>query len=121
MRYLNIMRDVDFTKKTCEEEYWFESAVTMPVISKMFGVNCICYSLETETTNDVTCASIQKDSEPQLIWEGGIIDPTEICSLSDYQKTIALLHVKGNHYMSMTLKGLHMKRVIRVNFKIRNT
>ena len=95
---------IDFTKETCEEDYWFESAVTMPVISKMFGVNCICYSMETETTNDVTCASIQKNSEPQLIWEGGIIDPTEICTLSDYQKTIALLHVKGNHYMSMTLK-----------------
>ena len=36
--------------------------------------------METETTNDVTCASIQKNSEPQLIWEGGI-DPTSICSL----------------------------------------
>ena len=51
---------IDFTKEIREEDYWFESAVTMPVISKMFGVNCICYSMETETTNDVTCASIQK-------------------------------------------------------------
>ena len=60
--------------------------------------------METETTSDVTCALIQNNSEPQLIWKGGIIDPTGICSLLDYQKTIALLHVKGNHYMSMTLK-----------------
>ena len=87
-------KDINFNMR-CNEQYYFETTIQLPILSKKFEVNIICYSIDGNNT----IASIQKNNKQEFIWKNGHADPKPICKSSTYKKTIAMLHVNSNHYM----------------------
>ena len=87
-------KDINFNVR-CNEEYYFETCVQLPILSKKFEVNIICYAINGNNT----IASIQKDNKQEFIWKHGHVDPKPICESSTYKRTIAILHVNAIHYM----------------------
>ena len=94
---------VEFEYNICPKSYWFDTALILPIITKMFNVNCICYSTDKNqiptyaTTNSNNQLLLHIDYETHL-------EPTKIIKYSPNKKTIALVHKNKNHYMHMTIR-----------------
>ena len=94
---------VEFEYDVCDESYWFDAALILPIITKMFNVNCICYSTDKKqmstyaTTNSNNQLLLHIDYKKHL-------EPTKIFESSLNKKTIALVHKNRNHYMHMKIR-----------------
>ena len=92
--------NIDFNDK-CENEHYFETGTIMPIVSKMFEINVICYGVETE--NIMTTACGKKDNRQTFMFQGGHFDPQEIWESSQYNRSIGMLNVNNIHYMYLDL------------------
>ena len=82
----------------CEEPHWFDSGTIMHIITSMFRVNCVCYSIHD--TSPITTATFMRNNEPVNVQERNFINPLEICQTSMYKETIGLIYMhEKRHYM----------------------
>ena len=87
----------------CEEGHWFESGQIMPIITQMFKVNCVCYSVHD--TKPITIATFKRNNESVCVQERNFINPAEICHSSMYRETIGLIYLPDKrHYMYAKLR-----------------
>ena len=92
--------DIEFND-ICDQKFYFEAGIIMPIVSKMFDINVVCYSIHPVDKTTIAC--IKKENKQELIWEGGHLDPLPISQLSMYDRTVGMLHVNSNHYMYLDL------------------
>ena len=87
----------------CKERHWFESGQIMPIITQMFKVNCVCYSVHD--TKPITIATFKRNNESVCVQERNFIDPAKICHSSMYRETIGLIYLPDKqHYMYAKLR-----------------
>ena len=87
----------------CQERHWFDSGHIMPIITHMFKVNCVCYTIHD--TNPITVATFKKTNETVCLQQRNFINPAEICQSSVYKETIGLIYLQEKrHYLYAKLR-----------------
>ena len=87
----------------CQERHWFDSGEIMPIITHMFRVNCVCYTIHD--TSPITVATVTRADKTVCIQERDFINPAKICETSMYKETIGLIFLhEQRHYMYAKLR-----------------
>ena len=75
----------------------------MPIITHMFKVNCVCYTIHD--TSPITVATVTRADKTVCIQERDFINPAKICETSMYKETIGLIFLhEQRHYMYAKLR-----------------
>ena len=94
---------VEFEYDVCDEYYWFDTALIVPIITKMFNVNCICYSTHKKQISTYAATNSNNQLLVHIDYNKHL-EPTKIFKSSPNKKTIALVHKNRNHYMHMKIR-----------------
>ena len=87
----------------CQERHWFDSGQIMPIITHMFKVNCVCYTIHD--TSPITVATFTRTDKTVCIQETDFANPAKICETSLYKETIGLIFLhEQRHYMYAKLR-----------------
>ena len=95
---------IDFSDG-CNEEYWLDANIHLPIVSYMFNVNILLYDVDENRTT-YFYETKQKKTKQKLF--RGYIQPDKVTVLSIYEKTIALL-LYSHHYQYIEFYGKSIK------------